>query len=91
MERAVRAIPGQGSGVSLRYFWMLAGSDDFVKPDRMVLRFLQAALGRPVPVAEAQRLLSDAAEQLKAKYAHLTPRLLDYAVWQYQRQQASPS
>jgi hypothetical protein len=91
VERAVRAIPGQRSGVSLRYFWMLAGSDDSVKPDRMVLRFLQAALGRPVAVAEAQGLLGATAERLKTKHAHLTPRLLDHAVWQYQRQQDSPS
>jgi len=42
-EKSVLSIPGQRSGISLRYFYMLIGSDDFVKPDRMILRFLQTA------------------------------------------------
>lgn len=67
-EADVRAIPGQGSGISLQYFWMLAGSDDFIKPDRMVLRFLQAALARPVPVREAARLMRAACRRLVATY-----------------------
>lgn len=37
-QAAICAIPGQRSGVSLQYFWMLAGSDAFIKPDRMVTR-----------------------------------------------------
>jgi hypothetical protein len=87
LERDVRSIPGQGSGISFQYFWMLAGSDEFIKPDRMVLRFLQSALGRAVTVGEAQGLLSSAAERLRTKYPHIKPRLLDYVIWQYQRQQ----
>ncbi len=85
LEQAIRSIPGQKSGVSLQYFWMLSGSDNFVKPDRMVERFLVAALGRPVNTSEAQGLLSGASELLKEKYPHITPRLLDYEVWQYAR------
>lgn len=91
LERAVRSIPGQRSGVSLRYFWMLAGSDDFIKPDRMVLRFLHAALGRQVATEEVQKFLVAAVERLKPKHPHLTPRLMDYAVWAHQRQVAGGS
>jgi hypothetical protein len=86
-EADIRAIPGQGSGISLQYFWMLAGSDDFIKPDRMVLRFLQAALSRPVPVREAATLMRAGCRRLAAKYPALTPRLLDHEVWKYQREQ----
>jgi hypothetical protein len=85
LEKAIRSIPGQKSGVSLQYFWMLSGSDNFVKPDRMVRRFLEAALQRPVDTSEAQGLMSGASETLKPKYPHITPRLLDYEVWQYAR------
>ena len=81
----IRAIPGQRSSISLQYFWMLVGSDQFIKPDRMVLRFLQAALSRPVIVQEASALMRAACEQLADKYAGLTPRLLDYEAWKYQR------
>ena len=84
LEAAIRAIPGQGSGISLRYLWMLAGSDDIIKPDRMILRFLRRALAREPSVREAQGLLAGAAVLLKAQFAHLTPRLLDYKVWEYE-------
>ncbi|MEP7246470.1 MAG: hypothetical protein ABI885_22715 [Gammaproteobacteria bacterium] len=85
LERDVRCIPGQGSGISLAYFRMLAGSDALVKPDRMVLRFIQSALGRTLAVAEVQPLLERVAELLKSTVPSMSPRLLDYAIWNYQR------
>jgi hypothetical protein len=42
----VTAIPGPSSGISLKYFLMLAGYDGTIKPDRMVVRFVADALGR---------------------------------------------
>ncbi|MBS0416313.1 MAG: hypothetical protein JSR66_01280 [Proteobacteria bacterium] len=85
LEADIRAIPGQGSGISLRYFWMLAGSDELIKPDRMILRFLETALARSVGIAEAQPLLAAAVQDLKPEFPHLTPRALDYKIWEYQR------
>ncbi len=38
-------IPGQRSGLSFDYFLMLSGSDETVKPDRMICRFVAHALG----------------------------------------------
>jgi hypothetical protein len=86
LEHAIKNIPGQRSGISLQYFWMLAGSDDLIKPDRMVLRFLREALQRGLSFNEAQYVLSKTTEALKPAYPHLTPRLLDHAIWKYQRQ-----
>lgn len=91
LERDIRSIPGQGSGISLRYFWMLAGSDDFIKPDRMILRFIESALERPVSSGEAQVLLRDAAQQLRTLHPRLTPRLLDHEVWKHQREVSARS
>jgi hypothetical protein len=85
LEEAVFRIPGQNSGVSLRYFQMLAGSDDFIKPDRMILRFLADALRRPVTPREAQEILTAVSARLKPDFPALTPRLLDNRIWQYQR------
>ncbi len=87
LEQDIRSIPGQGSGISLQYFWMLAGSDDLVKPDRMIIRFLETSLERTVQIDEAQLLLTYAASELKLIYPRLTPRLLDFKIWQYQRAQ----
>lgn len=85
IEKEIRSIPGQTSGISLKYFFMLAGSDDLIKPDRMILAFLGDAIGRIVSTSEAQDLLTAAVEQLNVKHPSLTPRLLDYEIWKYQR------
>lgn len=38
----LRSIPGEGGyGVRRGYLWMLIGNDDLIKPDRMVLRWLE--------------------------------------------------
>lgn len=89
LEVAIKAIPGQRTGISLQYFWMLAGSDDLIKPDRMVLRFLREALQREISLNEAQSVLSATTQALKVVYPHLTPRLLDHAIWNYQRRLGS--
>jgi hypothetical protein len=76
------AVPGQGSGLSWSYFLMLARMPG-VKADRMVRRFVAAALGRPgeqaVSAAQAARLVTAAAEQIGVE-----DRVLDYAIWRYQ-------
>jgi hypothetical protein len=85
IENEIRTIPGQRSGISLKYFLMLAGSEEFIKPDRMVLRFLKSALSRDVVVQDASPLLRTACQSLNTKYPQLTPRLLDNEIWKYQR------
>jgi hypothetical protein len=85
-EKAIKEIPGQGSGITIRYFYMLAGSDDFVKPDRMILGFLKEQTGRSCNPDQAQELLSRAANALKPEYPYMTPKLLDNLIWMYQRE-----
>jgi len=87
-EEAIKKIPGQKSGIGFKYFFMLAGSEDLIKPDRMILGFLKSALQRnDVKEEEAQPLLREATTRLRARYPVLTPRLLDNAIWNYQRKQ----
>ena len=82
-EKEILAIPGQKSGLALRYFYMLAGDDTQAKPDRHVLRFLNAVSGETVSVQQAYELLTDVVKYLKPVYPHLTVRLLDYTIWNY--------
>jgi hypothetical protein len=82
----ILSIPGQRSGISLQYFWMLAGSDEFIKPDRMVIRFLETALNRSVDLVEATELLRSTSQLLSSEYPNITPRLLDHEIWKYQRE-----
>jgi hypothetical protein len=86
-ENDIKAIRGQRSGISTYYFYMLAGSDEYVKPDRMVLRFLEEALEieNTLTSHEAFDLLRSACIKLKDDFQHITPRLLDYLIWNYQR------
>jgi hypothetical protein len=77
VESRLRAVPGNGRhDVRLGYLWMLAGTDEQVKPDRKVLRWLSRHLGHQVDVPAARRLLADAAAELCR-----TPRELDHAIW----------
>ena len=47
LRRAIKTIPGQGSGLSYIYFLIVAGNEDGVKADRMVTRFVAKALDVP--------------------------------------------
>ncbi|AEJ38290.1 hypothetical protein TPY_0063 [Sulfobacillus acidophilus TPY] len=87
VEAAFRAIPGQASGVSWAYFWMLAGDDNLIKPDRHVLTYLETALGGPIGLERALAVIRGAAALLQPDYPAVTPRRLDYAIWNYQRTQ----
>jgi hypothetical protein len=46
VERDVRRMPGQPSGLSWRDFQMLAGREDMVKPDQIGFRLLERVVGR---------------------------------------------
>jgi len=84
-ENDIRSIPGHRSGISLKYFFMLAGSDDLIKPDRHILAFIGKPLGKKATPQYAQILLVGSCKILNSKYPHLTPRLLDHMIWQYQK------
>jgi hypothetical protein len=87
LETAIKEIPGQRSGISFVYFCMLAGEERWIKPDRMIIRFLEQTLNRVVKIDEANELLVAASDLLTLEYPEMSPRLLDYAVWNYTRSQ----
>jgi hypothetical protein len=84
-EKEIKEIPGQKSGISLKYFFMLAGSDDLIKPDRMILRFLENIIGEKLSLNNCQLILIAVAERLKNKGFNITPKKLDNLIWSYQR------
>lgn len=85
LDDAIRAIPGHDSGISLRYFRMLVGAEDFIKPDRMILRFIEKTTGARTSIGRASSLLLLVANCLRNDVPAITPRLLDHALWEYQR------
>jgi hypothetical protein len=84
-EVDIKSIKGQGSGVSLKYFFMLTGSTDLIKPDRMIIRFLEAATGKTISAEGCQELLTAVSDILVLEYPFMTPRLLDHQIWNFQR------
>lgn len=77
---AWKSTPGQRSSeTGWRYLLLLAGQDE-VKPDRMVRRFLAAALDVPdVPEPRAAACVQHAARELG-----VPARALDHAIWRHQ-------
>jgi hypothetical protein len=84
-ESDYKQIPGQSSGISLHYFYMLIGVEDEIKPDRMVIRFMEAALNRSIKVEECHALMVGVCKLLSADGPDLKPRYLDHIIWQFQR------
>jgi hypothetical protein len=84
-EIDIKKIHGQKSGISLTYFFMLAGSDDLIKPDRMIIRFLESISGENVSLSDCQIILAEVAKNLEKNGFDITPKKLDNLIWNYQR------
>ena len=82
-ESELKQIPGQRSGLSLQYFYMLSGDDTLAKPDRHILRFIHQHTGKVPTMREAQELMTQTVAKLKNRYLNLNVRLLDYTIWDY--------
>lgn len=91
IEPAFIKIEGQGSGISYKYFCMLAGDENTIKPDRMVCRYISEAMGleKEVSSITAEVSFYAAYQDLSKKYPKLTPRSLDHLIWLYQRSKQS--
>lgn len=89
IERDILQIPGQKSCTCFEYFMMLAGSDDLIKPDRMIGRFLDETLKREVLKSEFLPIITEAASLLRNSYPEMNPRLLDYLIWNYQQKHSA--
>jgi hypothetical protein len=88
LETAIKTIEGQGSGISLAYFLILAGHQDVVKPDRWVRRFVANALGRKSVAPEvAVKLVRSASLALRPEFPNLVPSVLENKIWNYERGQ----
>ena len=85
-ESEIRNIRGQGSGISLKYFFMLTGSKDLIKPDRMVISFINDAIEKTLSPENALILVKETVKELNKKgYPNLSPRHLDNLMWNFQR------
>ena len=76
IERELRLSAGLGE-TTIRMLLMYTGSDDFVRGDSHIRRFVADATGRKrISRAEAERLVRWSAHELI-----VSPRYLDYEIW----------
>lgn len=91
LDKEIKKVKGQSSGIMFSYFCMLAGSDDMCKPDRWIKRFLKNNnLESLEEDNEAiQELFKHACDKLKHDYPEITVKYLDYQIWNYQKNTVS--
>jgi hypothetical protein len=86
-EKDIKIIPGQRSGLSLDYFYMLVGGENQIKADRMIRRFL----AEPINIDPALINIQCAKNAFERLLLVLNDnritslRHLDNIVWSYQR------
>lgn len=86
LEQDLRAVRGQGSGISTNYFYMLAGNTNDVKVDRHIMAFTLSATGEDkLSPSVVKDLFTAAVKEFQSNRPGLTVRHLDHIVWEYQR------
>ncbi len=82
VDKALRSIPGEGSyGIRRSYLWMMLGNDDLIKPDRMVLRWLEGQ-GVTTDPEGARSIIASLVSKIELPGGRrLTPWEIDHAIW----------
>ena len=88
LDKDICQVKGQNSGIMLKYLYMLAGKAEEVKPDRHMVNFAKEfdpAIKDKKDYPKIIALVEEAVGELKPRYPMLTPRFLDFLIWEYMR------
>lgn len=80
LKRDWLRLPSQSSGVTFNYFLILCGFQS-VKPDRMVIRFVEEHAGlrvKDITPLQTAELIARVAEMYPTE-----PRMLDHVIWRH--------
>lgn len=82
VDKTLRSIPGEGGyGIRRNYLWMLIGQDDLIKPDRMVLRWLERHEVKTDP-ASARDIIAALVPAVSQKLERpVTAWEIDHVLW----------
>ena len=87
LDKDIKSVRGQSSGIMLKYLYMLAGDENRVKPDRHIVRFIRETCALPkLTDDDVQAIMVRTVEMLKPEYPNITVRFLDSLIWETQRQ-----
>lgn len=90
LDKFILEVRGQGSGIMLKYLYMLAGDSKEAKPDRHMANFIRGIYPH-ISMAtkhhdEIKKIMKDTVSVLQATYPNLTVRFLDYLIWEHMSQ-----
>lgn len=84
IEKQVKEVKGQGSGITFEYIMMHAGDENRFKPDRHVYTFFEELLMYgPLSEVELEKTFYKELEIVKMKYPFFTARTLDSLIWEF--------
>jgi hypothetical protein len=86
VEKKVRDLPGIGIAC-WRYLLNLSGAEN-VKPDTMILRWLNGTLGEQHSPKAAAKIIEDATALLQGEGIHVTVRQIDHLIWRTQSEKS---
>ena len=86
LDKDIKSVRGQSSGIMLKYLYMLTGDENRVKPDRHIVRFIKETCAlQKLTDDDVQVIMVRTVEMLKPEYPNITVRFLDSLIWETQR------
>ncbi len=89
LDLDILKVQGQGSGIMLKYLYMLAGKTNEVKPDRHMVNFMKKVFPSLSMGSkdhnEIKDIMKETVSILNNKYPQLTERFLDVLIWEHMR------
>lgn len=64
LEKEILSVKGQSSGIMLKYLYMLAGNENMIKSDRMLMRFINS-VNNDITIEDAQAIIDECVSLLK--------------------------
>lgn len=89
LDLDILKVQGQGSGIMLKYLYMLAGKTNEVKPDRHMVNFMKKVFPSlsmdNKDHQEIKEIMKETVLILNNQYPQLTERFLDVLIWEHMR------
>ena len=64
LEKEILSVKGESSGIMLKYLYMLAGNENTIKPDSMLMRFINS-VNNDITIEDAQAIIDECVSLLK--------------------------
>ncbi len=80
LESTIKSVRGMGVALT-PYLFMLAGDEDYCKPDIHIRKCVKNVCGRDFSADEIQTLFKGAVDIIKVRFADIKVKYLDHIIW----------